>query len=57
MHANKSYSSHISQTLFYTLKTSGLKYPAHLKMTQFGSNVLHLARLGVTLGSILEENV
>ena len=41
----------------YTLKTSGLKYPGHLKMTQFGSNVLLLTRLVVTLGSVLEENV
>ena len=41
----------------YTLKTSGLKYPGHLKMTQFGSNVLLLTHLVVTFGSILEENV
>ena len=28
----------------YTLKTSGLKNPGHLKMTQFGSNILLLTR-------------
>ena len=43
--------------LHFNKKTSGLKYPGHLKMTQVGSNVLLLTRLVVTLGSILEENM
>ena len=47
----------LQKNLKQTIKTSGLKYLDHLKMTQFGSNVLLLTRLVVTLGSILEENV
>ena len=40
-----------------TLKTSGLKIPGHLKMTQFGSELLLLTRLWVTFQLILEQNV
>ena len=47
----------LQKNMKQTIKTSGLKYPGHLKMTQFGSNVFLLTRLVVTLGSILEENV
>ena len=38
-------------------KNVRVKISGHLKMTQFWSNDLLLARLVVTLGSILEENV
>ena len=41
---------YIACIVYYTLKTSGLKIPGHLKMTQFGSKMLLLTRLWVTFG-------
>ena len=38
------YTSHEFTEEYYSLKTSGLKYPGHLKMTQFGPNVPLLTR-------------
>ena len=48
-------SLHIAYFMSCILKKIGLKNLGHLKMTQFGSNMLLLTRLLVTLGSISQQ--